>query len=200
MKESAERKRLKELYLPPQEFVLIDVPEMQFVMIDGAGTPGSEDYRHAVKWLFTAIYPIKRIAKDRMGKNFVEPPLEALYWADDMDDFVAGKKDRWKWRVMIVTADWVNDGMLEEGIATAAKRFGEAPRSLRLEKLHEGKSVQIMHVGPPQQAAPIVERLHCEFLPANNLKPNGHHHEIYLTDPSRVSAEKSKMVFRQPVQ
>jgi hypothetical protein len=57
-----------------------------------------------------------------------------------------------------------------------------------------------MYIGPPQEEGPTIARLHSEFLPAQNLIPNGHHHEIYLTDPNRVGPEKMKTVLRQPVQ
>ena len=40
MSASDELRLLKELYLPPaDEFVLVEVPEMQFVMLDGEGHP-----------------------------------------------------------------------------------------------------------------------------------------------------------------
>ena len=186
---------LKELYLPSEEdFVLVDVPEIQFVMIDGGGSPDE-----AVQWLFSVLYPIKLIVKERMGKDFVEPPLEGLWWADDMEDFIVGNKDKLKWRMMIVTPDWVSDEMFEEAVAKAEQRLGEAPGSLRLESYDEGKSVQIMHVGPNSEEAPTIARLHQEFLPENDLIPNGHHHEIYLNDPRRVVPEKLKTVLRQPV-
>ncbi len=45
-------------------------------MLDGEGNPVGEPFKLAVRWLFSAIYPIKRVAKERMGKDFVEPPLE----------------------------------------------------------------------------------------------------------------------------
>ncbi len=41
--------------------------------------------------------------------------------------------------------------------------------------------------------------MHSEFPPAQNLTPNGHPHEIYLTDPNRVAPEKLKTVLRQAV-
>jgi hypothetical protein len=142
------RARLRELYLPTtKEFVFVDVPEMRFVMVDGEGSPDDERYRDAVKWLFAAIYPLKRIAKERMGKDFVEPPLEGLWWADDVRDLVAGDRDRLKWRAMIVTADWVDDEMFGRAVATAGERLGEPPFSLRLERFDEGRSVQILFVG-----------------------------------------------------
>ncbi|MCG8406580.1 MAG: GyrI-like domain-containing protein [Phycisphaerales bacterium] len=195
MKEKDFRAKLKELYLPsPNDFVLVDVPEMQFVMMDGQGSP-----EIAVKWLFSVVYPIKRIAKERMGKDFVEPPLEGLWWADDMTDFILGNKDKLKWRMMIVTPEWVNDEMFEQAVATTKKRLGDVPTSLRLEHYDEGKSVQIMHVGPNSEEVPTITRMHKEFLPERNLVPNGHHHEIYLNDPNRVAPEKLKTVLRQPV-
>lgn len=57
-----------------------------------------------------------------------------------------------------------------------------------------------MHVGDySKEAATIARRLHDEFLPQHNLVPNGHHHEIYLSDPNRVAPEKMRTVLRQPV-
>jgi hypothetical protein len=195
-----DRRRLEELYLPPaDEFVRVDVPDLQFVAIDGEGDPGGEAFTRASQWLFSVIYPIKRVAKERMGKRFVEPPLEGLWWADDMNDLVAGNRDKLKWRLMIVTADWVDQEMFDQAVAKASERLGEPPSSLRLERFAEGTSVQIMHVGPNSEEAATIARLHNEFLPEHDLVPNGHHHEIYLTDANRVAPEKRKTVLRQPV-
>jgi hypothetical protein len=195
-----DRRLLEKLYLPSaEEFVLVDVPDLQFVMIDGEGDPGGEAFTRAMRWLFAVIYPMKRIAKERMGKSFVEPPLEALWWADDMNDLIAGNRDKLKWRLMIVTADWVDQEMFDQAAANASERLGEPPRSLRLERFAEGTSVQIMHVGPNSEEPATLARLHHEFLPEHNLVATGHHHEIYLTDPNRVAPEKRKTVLRQPV-
>jgi hypothetical protein len=195
------KERLKELYLPTtDDFVFVDVPELQFAMVNGEGDPDDVPFRHAVKWLFSAIYPIKRIAKERMGKDFVEPPLEGLWWADDPNDLVAGRRDRLNWRLMVVTADWVSEEMFEEAVATASGRLGEVPGTLRLERYDEGRCVQIMYIGDYRtDAASIARRLHHEFLPQHDLRPNGHHHEIYLSDPSRVAPDKMRTVVRQPV-
>jgi hypothetical protein len=195
-----DRRRLEELYLPSaDDFVLVDVPNLQFVMIDGEGDPAGEAFAQASRWLFAVIYPIKRIAKQRMGKRFVEPPLEGLWWADDLNDFIAVNRDKLKWRLMIVTADWVDAELFDQAVAKASERLGEPPSSLRLERFAEGTSVQIMHVGPNSEEAATIARLHSQFLPDRHLLPNGHHHEIYLTDPSRVAPEKRKTVLRQPV-
>lgn len=194
------KKQLKELYLPTdKDFTLVDVPEMQFLMVDGEGEPEGRAYAHAVQWLYSVIYPIKFIARKKLAKDFVAPPLEGLWWADDMNDFVAGIRDNWKWRMMIATPDWVDSEMFGAAIEKASAKLGDVPESLRLERFKEGKCVQIMHIGPYSAEAPTIARLHHEFLPQHGLTPNGHHHEIYLSDPRRVAAEKLKTVLRQPV-
>jgi hypothetical protein len=196
-----DRHRLEELYLPPtDDFVVVDVPDLQFVMIDGEGDHEGEGFTHAFRWLLAAIYPIKRIAKERMGAAFVEPPPECLWWADDIADLIAGNRDELRWRQMIVTADWVDVEMFDRARAEASEGLGEPPSSLRLERFAEGMSVQIMHVGPEnEEARATMARLHDEFLPRHDLVPNGHHHEIYLSDPKRVAPEKLRTVLRQPV-
>ena len=185
---------------PAKDLVVVDVPEMRCFMIDGHGAAVRSALDHAVKRLFAAIYPIERLARERMGKNFLEPPLEGHWWADDMEDFIRGNRDRLNWRMMIVyEPDWLTVEMFEDAVATAKARLGEPPAGLRLESYCEGRSAQIMHVGPPAAEAPTIARLHKEFLPAHKLIPSGHHHEIYLTDPNRVAPEKLKTVLRQPV-
>jgi hypothetical protein len=201
MNDADMKARLKELYLPPaDEFVLVDVPDMRYIMIDGRGAADRTALDHAVKWLFTVVHPIKRIARERMGKNFVDPPLEGLWWADDMKDFICPDRDKLNWRMMIVyEPDWLTTKMFDDAVVTAKQRLGEPPDSLRLERYKEGLSAQIMHVGAPQSESPTIARMHREFLPAKGLAPNGRHHEIYLTDPSRVAPQKMKTVLRQPV-
>jgi hypothetical protein len=195
-----DREELRRLYLPPtDEFVVIDVPEMQFLMIEGDGDHETEAFADGTRWLYAALGPIKRVAKQRMGARFAEPPLEVLWWADDMADFIAGERAKFKWRQMIVTADWVSSAMLDDAVASAVARLGEAPPTLRLEQFDEGRSVQIMHIGLESDAIPTMARLHNEFLPEQNLVAVGRHHEIYLTDARRVAPEEMRTVLRQPV-
>jgi hypothetical protein len=195
------KERLKELYLPSSEdFVLVDVPELRFVMVDGEGSPDGQLFSNRTRWLFAVIHPLKQIARERMGRDFVEPPLECLWWSDDIQDFVAGRKDQFRWRQMIVAdADWLEETMFEQAVAQASHKLGEVPSGLRLERYAEGKCVQIMHVGAPGTQASVMTRMHHEFLPVHDLAPHGHHHEIYLNDPRRVAPEKLKTVLRQPV-
>ncbi len=194
------KKKLKELYQPDhKDFSVVKVPNMLFAMIDGTGAPEGENFAHAVPWLYSSIYPIKFAAKKKMGKDFVVAPLEGLWWADDMNDFIKGNRDKWKWRLMIVLPEWTSEEMFEEGVAKGEKKLGERPQSLRMEWFEEGLSVQIMHIGPFSEEGPVIARMHHEFIPANGYVENGYHHEIYLNDARRTAPEKLKTVLRQPV-
>jgi hypothetical protein len=111
-----------------------------------------------------------------------------------------GNKDKWQWRVMVVLATWMTQDIFDTAVAQAEeKRAEKAPPTLGIKHLHEGKCVQIMHVGDYSEIAPLCHKLYTEFLPNNNLQPNGYYHEIYLDDPSRTAPKKRKIIIRQPV-
>ena len=192
--------RLEELYLPPEkEFTLVDVPEIRYAMIDGAGDPESEEVKGASKWLYSLVHVVKPYMKERMGKNFADPPLEYQFWADDPQDFINGIKDKWYWRVMVVFTDWISQNRFDDAVSAVKKKLGSPPETLRMDNLTEGKSVQIQHIGDYDQVSLICDELYQVFLPENNLKPNGYYHEIYLNDPNRTAPEKRRVVIRQPV-
>lgn len=196
------KKEKKELFTPPQEFTIVDVPEMQFLMIDGHGDPNtSREYRDAVEALFAVAYKIKFSSKKQLVMDYVVPPLEGLWWADTMESFSTLRdKSKWDWTMMIMTPGWIQHDMFSIAVELAAK--GKNPVALnkvRLESYLEGLSVQIMHIGSYDDEGPILEKLHQKFIPDNCFVENGKHHEIYISDPRRVAPEKLKTVLRQPV-
>ena len=200
MKKELTKQELEALYLPPSDdFTLIEVPRIKYFMLDGQGNPKLPAHAEAIRWLWATVYPIRRIAKERMGKRFIEPPLEGLYWTEDPADFAEGRLDKLSWRLMIPAAEWMDEALLQEAIASAAERLGDPPASLRLEHMQEGLCAQIMHIGPPAGQRASLECLHGEFLPERDLVACGPHHEIYLNDPQRTAPAKLKTVLRQPV-
>ena len=195
------KKDLKALYQPsPKGFVLVDVPAMNFLMVDGEGDPNTAAaYKSAVEWLYSVSYPVKFASKKELGRDYTVFPLEGLWWADDMETFLTREKAAWKWTMMIAQPDWITPAMIEAAIGRARAKLGEPPSTLRFERHDEGLSVQIMHIGPYDAEGPVLARLHHDFLPANGLIETGHHHEIYLGDPRRSAPEKLKTILRQPV-
>lgn len=195
------KKTLKHLYLPSaKEFTIVEVPEMEFLMIDGQGDPGNaESYHDAVAWLYAVSYAIKFASKIDLGRDYTVPPLEGIWFADDISAFTTGDRDAWKWTMMIMQPDWITSELVARGIEKATDKLGDSPSTLRHESFTEGLSVQILHIGSYSDEAPTIARLHNEFLPQHDLTENGNHHEIYLGDPRRVAPEKLKTVLRQPV-
>jgi hypothetical protein len=196
------KKQLKHLYRPPKKFVVVDVPPLNFLMIDGLGDPNSAPaYQAAVETLFAVAYKIKFRSKKELERDYVVPPLEGLWWAQDMSAFTSGDKSAWQWTMMIMQPEWITRELYEETVEqVAADKNPPALSQLRLETYHEGLAVQIMHVGPYSAEGPTLERMHDQFIPENGYRVAGKHHEIYLSDVRRTAPEKLKTVLRQPVQ
>ena len=196
------KRKLKHLYNPPKTFTLVDVPQMNFLMIDGHGDPNTaQAYVDAVEALYAVAYKVKFASKKQLDQDYVVPPLEGLWWAEDMDTFALNRdKNAWDWRMMIMQPEWITQGLVEQAVrqVTKSKDLPALPK-LRLETYHEGLSVQILHVGSYDDEGLTLARLHHEYLPQNGLVEAGKHHEIYLSDPRRTAPEKLKTVLRQPV-
>jgi len=197
------KKELKDLYQPSAKaFAVVDVPAMQYLMVDGHGDPNTaQAYKDAVEALYAVAYKLKFASKKGLDKDYVVPPLEGLWWAEDMASFTTMRdKSAWDWTMMIMQPSWITQEMVEEAVEqVGAKKDLPALPKLRFETYHEGLAVQIMHVGSYDDEAPTIHRMHHEFMPQNGYEPAGKHHEIYLGDPRKVAPEKLKTVLRQPV-
>lgn len=200
MKKIDLKKDLKQLYQPSaKEPALVEVPAMNFLMIDGQGDPNtSPAYREAVEALFSVAYAVKFKVKKTLAIDFGVPPLEGLWWADDMAAFSAGDKSRWKWTMMIMQPEFVSAALVRDTIAEVSeKKKLPALAKLRFEPFLEGKSAQILHVGPFSAEGPTIARLHA-FIIVNG-KLSGKHHEIYLSDIRKADPAKWKTIIRQPL-
>ncbi|TIC85130.1 hypothetical protein E8D34_13765 [Nocardioides sp. GY 10113] len=184
------------------EFRLVDVPPLQYLMVDGHGDPNtSPEYAAALAALYPVAFALKFASKRTLGRDYVVMPLEGLWWAEDMDSFtVARDKSRWDWTMMILAPDWITPAMVADALAAvAAKGAPDALGEVRLETLAEGRCVQTLHLGPYDAEGPVLARMHEDHIAAAGLRPTGKHHEIYLGDPRRVAPEKLRTILRQPV-
>lgn len=195
------RKTLKGLYAPAnRDFAEVEVPTMRFVKVDGAGDPNvSPAYKAAVEWLYSTSYGMKFAAKAQLGVDYVVPPLEGLWEADDPAVFVTRDKAAWRWTMMIMAPEFITDALFGAAVEKARRKLGDLPSSLRLEAYAEGRSLQALHIGSYDDEGPLLARLHDVEMPGRGLTFNGPHHEIYLGDPRRTEASKLKTVLRQPV-
>jgi len=195
------KKTLKHLYNPPKKFGIVDVPEMQFIMLDGHGDPNTaQEYKDAIETLYAVAFKMKFVSKKTLEKDYTVPPLEGLWWAEDMATFTTREKSAWDWTMMIMTPDWITAEIFADAVEQVRKKKNPAALDkVRLERYHEGLSAQIMHVGSYDDEGPVLAKMHSVFIPENGYVENGKHHEVYLSDPRRVTPEKLKTVLRQPI-
>lgn len=69
------KKEYKDLYLPKTEPMLIEVPNMKFIMVEGTGNPNSEggEYQKAMQILYGLSFTIKM---SKMGENKIDGYFE----------------------------------------------------------------------------------------------------------------------------
>ncbi len=194
------KKELAQLYrASAKEVVAVEVPPLEFLMIDGEGDPNTAPaYAEAVEALFSVSYTAKFMVKRSDAVDYAVMPLEGLWWADDLSVFAAGDKAQWKWTMMILQPPFVSASVIEAAQADVRKKKRlRALDRLRLETFAEGACAQVLHVGPFATEGPTIERLH-EFIDARTRR-RGKHHEIYLSDIRRAAPAKWKTIIRQPM-
>ena len=196
------KKELKHLYQPSAKKVArVDVPALQFLMIDGEGDPNtSHEYAQAVEALFSVSYTLKfMIKKGPQAIDYAVMPLEGLWWADDMSRFTDNDKSKWKWTMMIMQPHFVDSAVIQSAIEDVKRKKAlPAVDRLRLETFAEGPCAQVLHVGPFSDEGPTIRRVH-EFIGARGAL-TGKHHEIYLSDVRRADPAKWKTIIRQAME
>ena len=202
MKKIDYKKELKYLYGPSAKKIeFIDVPTMNFLMIDGQGNPNtSQEYKNAVEALYAVSYAVKfLIKKGVLQTDYGVMPLEGLWWVDDMSTFDINNKDDWKWTAMIMQPKIVTKEYIETALEQVRnKKNLEAIPKIKFKPFREGKSAQTLHIGPFADEGPTIERIH-QFITESNFSLRGKHHEIYLSDIRKAKPENWKTIIRQPV-
>lgn len=195
------KKELKHLYRPSAKKVeTVEMPTMNYLMIDGEGRPGNKGFQDAIEALYPLSYTLKfMIKKGEIGIDYGVLPLEGLWWADDMSVFTEDKKDSWQWTLMIMQPELVTEDMVQSAIASVKKKKNPSALALaRFTAFDEGKVAQTLHIGPFSEEGPTVERVH-DYICENGSDRRGKHHEVYLSDIRRAAPEKWKTIIRQPM-
>jgi hypothetical protein len=192
------RKTMKELYNPPKgEAVLVELPPLKYIMVDGDGEPGGESFQQAMTVLYNIAYTMKFRSKRLLKKDYDMMAPEGLWWMKGKIDM--NKRDKWLWTLMILVPDFVTPKMFSEAVAEVrAKKNPPGLERARLETLDEGTSVQIMHVGPYATEPKSIAKIDA-YAEEHGYKMVGKHHEIYLGDPRRAAPSKLRTVIRHPV-
>ena len=202
------KKEYKDLYLPPSKPMLMDVPEMQFVAVEGRGNPNDEngEYPKALEVLYGIQYTIKM---SKMGNNvpdgyfdYVVPPLEGFWWLDShKEDFNTENKSKYNWISVIRLPDFVDEKVFEWACQEVSKKKKIDTTKAKFLTIEEGLCVQCLHIGPYDDE-PKTLQLMNDFMMKNSLQSDisdrRRHHEIYLSDPRKTEPSKLKTVLRIP--
>lgn len=179
----------------------IVIPPIQAIAVPGNQPPAAKAYQEAIAALYGIGYTLK------MGLKFGKLPkpttyfdhkvgaLETFWWATRGAIDIANAKTL-RWQAYLMVPAFVTKALFESARAQAASKHPEVPydRAKRV-RIAEGRSVQILHVGPYDAERPTIETLHA-YAKANGLAATGKHHEIYLSDPRRTPAARLKTVIR----
>lgn len=195
------KKELKHLYNPSKKEVnIVEVSKMAYLSIDGRGNPNTVPrYKEAVEALYSVSYALKfMVKKGTLSINYSVMPLEGLWWTETSTEPSMENKDEWLWTAMIMQPEWITKELVAEAIEQVRKKK-KLPilTELRFTSLEEGKSAQIMYVGPYQNETATIKKIH-EYIEQAGGKLTGKHHEIYLNDPRRTAPDKLKTIIRQP--
>lgn len=196
--------RDKQLYSSKAEPELVDVPNMLYLMYDGDGMPEtSPEFQKAFQALYGVAYTIKFMPKKGITptgwRDYKVPPPEGLWWTKSGKTFDQADPGDWAWTLMLRVPEFVTEELVAQAVEELVKKKkSDAYFHVYLSELHEGPSVQVMHIGPYEAEAASIAKMDA-FAHAGGYEYTGKHHEIYFGDPRRTKPEKLKTILRHPV-
>ncbi len=193
------KKVFKDDYVAAKKPVLLNIGRATYLAITGHGAPGGPEFQARVGALYAMAYTVKMTRKFAGEQDYTIGSLESQWWTDDGRCLPDTPPEQWRWTLLIRSPDFVTRAELASAADTLRKK-AKAPEAseVRLETLAEGRCVQMLHVGPYDREGDTMAVM-TAFAESNGLTLHGLHHEIYISDPRRVPAEKLKTILRQPV-
>lgn len=209
------KKAFKDLYQPKPTPVIVMIPKMNFIVVEGKGDPNEPngEYNTAIEVLYGLSYTIKMSSKN--GKqpagyfDYVVPPLEGFWWNIDNTYFDPLRKDKLCWYSIIRQPEFLTDDVFEWAKAECSRKKPNLDvTTATYKQIEEGLCVQMMHLGPFATENITIVRM------GEYLKSEGYvdaiserladgtvrqHHEIYLSDPRKTDPDKMRTVVRHPV-
>lgn len=187
-------------YVAPRRPTLVATRPGRYLTIDGKGDPGGPAFGEKVGALYAVAFTIK-MAKKQLGQDYKVAGLEGLWWGVGGTSrwMIERSRGTWRWKLLIRVPDFV----AAKCVTMAARMLREKGKgkdvsTVKLERIAEGRCVQMLHVGPYMAEGPTMDAMlaHAE---ANGLTFTGRHHEIYLSDPRRVPPGRLRTILRHPV-
>ncbi len=193
-------KQFRAEYKAGRNPVLIKTTPAQYLAVDGQGAPGGPVFEECIGALYAMAFTIKMTRKFAGLGDYTVCKLEGLWFSEEGTNFCDIPQDRWRWMLMIRTPDWIGQKDLDQAAAALlSKGKAEKVKEVKLEKLDEGRCVQMLHIGPYEKVGETITVME-EYAKEKGTSFTGFHHEIYLSDPRRLPPERLKTILRRPVQ
>jgi len=202
------KKEFKDLYKPKNKPSLINVPKMNYIAVRGKGDPNVRDgeYQKAIKVMYPVAYALRMSYKN--GYNiegyfeYVVPPLEGLWWQNNVIGIDYSDKSTFNWISLIRLPDFVKKEHLEWAKNEVKKKKKLDTSLVEFLTIDEGLCVQIMHTGPFDTEVESVALMN-EYINKNgyvtDINDIRRHHEIYLSNINKVEPVKWKTIIRHPI-
>jgi len=186
-------------YVAPRAPALVTIGAARYLAAAGSGDPDGPAFGEKVGALYAVAYTVK-MARKQAGRDFKVAGLEGLWWGVGGPGWmIEQSRSRWRWKVLIRMPAFVTAADVQAARKhLRARGKGKAVAQVRLERLAEGRCVQMLHVGPYADEGPTMDAM-LAFAKAKGLRFTGKHHEIYRSDPRRVKPAKLRTILRHPV-
>jgi len=192
-------KERKADYAAPKCPLLLEIPPARYLGISGHGEAGGREFQAQAGAIYNLAFALKAASKSG-GRDYVVPKMEGQWWGENPEEVLMGQQRTiWNWKLLIRLPDFISEDEVARETSKLTDK-GKAPEitQVKVEKLEEGRCVQMLHVGPYTAEAPALQAMR-DFVVAQGLTLHGLHHEIYLSDPRRTPPSKLRTILRHPV-
>lgn len=203
------KKEFKEFYRPSTKPSIVTIPKMNYLAVQGKGDPNKEDgeYKKSISLIYAVAYTLRMSYKtDYKIKGYfkyVVPPLEGLWWQNDLKgSFDYNNKEDMEFISIMRLPDFINKDDFNWAVNEATEKKKLDFSKVKFFTYDEGECVQIMHIGAYDDEPATINLMHKYMeengyeLDVSNMR---YHHEIYLSDPRRCKESNLKTVIRHPI-
>lgn len=201
------KKEFKEFYLPAPQPSIVQMPAMNYLAVRGKGNPNEEGgaYKQALEQLYGIAYTLKMSYKSEYRIEgffeYVVPPLEGLWWAENGEIDYADKEG-FCFISMIRLPDFITEKDVQWAIREATRKKKMDFSLVEFFRYDEGLCVQCLHIGSYDDEPETIKSME-EFARSQGyeiaIDDIRRHHEIYLGDPRKTPVDKLKTVIRYPI-
>lgn len=178
---------------------LVQFDPLPYLSFEGQGAPESSLFEDATEALYTVAYGVKGYCKAEI-QDFTVPKLEGQWWVNSDRYGLEVPKEEWHWKLLIRMPAFVTPEIVDSARdkAFSKKNHLEPIQQVVLETIHEGLCVQIMHIGPYSTEPDTLAKMYA-YMKQHHYVQDGHHHEVYLSDPRKAASSSMKTILRAPV-